>query len=79
MVGVFDDRQVQIEQAVERENRLVEFPGRSDPGGKQGTDQLIADSRKGCIGLDLIEPQFGVPFSYLQASPHVLVVVAALE
>ena len=61
LVGVLDDRQVEVEQLVQRPDRRSRDVGRSPSQSPAGRDQPGPEPRQGDVGVDLVEADLDVP------------------
>ena len=79
LVGVLDDRQVEVQQLVERADRGLQAIGIALPGFVKIAEQPGAEPGQCDVGIDLVEPDLDVPPADAPAACDILGVVPARE
>ena len=79
LIGVLDDRQVEIEQLVERADRLLQGCVVALPVILEAADEPCPEPRQRDIGVDLLEPDLDMPPADPPAAGDVVGVVRAGE
>src|SRR5262249_689877 len=79
LVSVLDDGQVQIEQLVERANRVLQVLRVAPPFGGQNAYQSCSQPRESSVGIDLFQSNLDVAPANLPTSGDIVEVVTAAE
>ncbi len=77
LVGIFDDREVEIQKGVQRAADAHRFLRLALPAGLQGQQQPAAEAGQGHVGVNLVQPDFDMAPADAPAPRDIVAIVGA--